>query len=75
MSPQVLIAIISLIEHVALGLRLGPKAKKEYALLSAKVRSLVDNDRDPSAEEWADLGRSIDSASSRLRAAAALLDE
>lgn len=75
MDPRTALALISLIDHVALAIRLGPKVKAEYAKLSASVRSMVDNDRAPTDAEWRDFGIRLNEGSARLRAAAALLDE
>ncbi len=75
MDPRAILALISLIDHLALAVRFGPKAKADYGKLSAAVRSMVANDRDPTDAEWEDFGRRINEGSARLRAAAALLDE
>ena len=75
MNPQLLLAIIQLVDHVALALRLGPKAKREFDILSSLVRSMVVNDREPTEQEWRILKGKVETASARLRAAAALLDE
>ncbi len=75
MDPRTALALITLIDHVALAIRLGPKVKANYDALSARVRSMVDNDREPTDAEWEDFGRRASEGSNRLRAAAALLDE
>lgn len=75
MDPRTALAIVSLLDHLALAIRLGPKAHRDYESLSARVRNMVANERPPTDTEWTDLGRKLDSSSARLRAAAALLNE
>ena len=47
--------ILRLLDLIALGASLAPEIMARYRDVSAKVRAMVEEDRDPTPEEWGEL--------------------
>ena len=52
MSPEVALLIVRILDLLAFGLRHAPEMVAEVRTLNAKVREMVEQNRDPSPEEW-----------------------
>ncbi len=55
MSPKTSLLILRLLDLIALGASLAPEIMARYRDISAKVRTMVEEDRDPTPEEWGEL--------------------
>lgn len=55
MNPRTAQLILRLLDMIALGASLAPEIMARYRDTSAKVRTMVEEGRDPSPEEWAEL--------------------
>ena len=66
MSPEVALLIVRILDLLAFGLRHAPEMVAEVRTLNAKVREMVEQNRDPSPEEWADLEARLERASAAL---------
>jgi hypothetical protein len=75
MNPSTLILILGLIDHLALAVNMAPKVKAEFDAISVKVREMVAEGRDPTREEWDELAKRHSDAATRLRRAAAVLND
>ena len=51
--------ILRLVELLAFGLRAAPEVMGEVQALSAELRAMVDEGRDPNADEWANMDARI----------------
>lgn len=52
-STQQLKFLFNILNIVVAGLELAPELKLSYDKASAKLKELIDEDRDPTPEEWA----------------------
>jgi hypothetical protein len=52
--------ILRLIDLIALGATLAPGIMARYRDISARIRVMVEEDRDPTPDEWADLDAETD---------------
>ena len=48
-----LLLILKLIDTLAMGVEMAIDVRARYDAVSAKVRKMVEEDRDPTPEEWA----------------------
>jgi hypothetical protein len=69
MSPEYVILLLNLVDHLAATSNMTRELREEYELLSGNVRTMVAEERDPTPEESVDLNERIASASDRLRRA------
>ncbi len=68
MSPETLLLVLGLIDHLALAMQLTGTVRADYELFSAKLRAMVAEDRDPTEDEWQELNARIDAARAKLLA-------
>jgi len=62
MTPEMVLLILRVLDLLAFGLRHAPEMVAEVQTLNAKVREMVEQNRDPSPEEWADLEARLERA-------------
>ncbi len=60
MNPRTAQLILRLLDMIALGASLAPEIMARYRDTSAKVRTMVEEGRDPTPDEWADLDAETD---------------
>lgn len=60
MSPQTSLLILRLIDLIALGATLAPEITERYRDIAARVRVMVEEDRDPTQDEWDELEAETD---------------
>lgn len=70
MTQQQALLLLRLIDTLAFLLREAPQVKRDYDALSAKVRTFVEEDRDPTPAETAELGDRLRNLSAELQARA-----
>lgn len=69
MSRATVMLILNLVDLAAVGLKAIPELKREYDWLRGKLQIFIDEDRDPTAEEWAELHSRADKAHQRIQEA------
>jgi hypothetical protein len=55
MNPRTAQLILRLLDMIALGASLAPEIMARYRDTSAKVRTMVEEGRDPTQDEWGEL--------------------
>jgi len=69
-GPGAILVLLKLLDVLAVLLASYPGAKDRFDRLSAKVRTMVEEGRDPTDEEWDELNAETRELSDRLQAAA-----
>lgn len=70
MTPQTILLILTLVDSLATVLAELPEAKERYDRLSRKVRRMVEESRDPTAQEQAEITDEVMGLSASLQEAA-----
>lgn len=71
MNPQTILLILKAMDLVVAGVQLVGESKARYNRLSGLIRTLVEEERDPTEEEFAALMAESDAATARIEARAA----
>lgn len=72
MTPATALLVIRVLDLLAFALLKGPEVKARYDRAVAKIRELIEEGREPTPEEFAEVVAESDAATERLRAAAGL---
>lgn len=59
--------ILGLLDLIVSGVKMIPKARREYDNVRARVQKFIDEGRDPTPEEWAALIAKTKSTSERIK--------
>ena len=71
MGPETILLIIKLIDLVATGLALIPEIRERYEKGSAKLRAILEEGREPTPAEFAELLAETDELTQAIRDAVA----
>lgn len=66
MNPSTVLLLIKAIDLLAMGLEHGISIKDEIDRTTALIRKMVEEGRDPTPEEWADLDSRTDAVMARI---------
>lgn len=55
MNPKTIDMVLKLIDLLALGISITPSIKSSYDEQKSKIQIMVDENRDPTQEEWEEL--------------------
>ena len=66
MGPGTIMMIVKLLEVMSLGLTVGPQIAGQIKGNLSKLRTMVEEGRDPTPEEWAEIDKDIESLRSAL---------
>lgn len=67
MNPSTMLAVLKIVDLVATAAVMLPEVRARYDALSAMVKLMVEEGRDPTPEEWAALNDETDSLMEQLR--------
>ena len=71
MTPQILLIVLRLIDLLATGLALIPEIRARYDESSAKLRTIIEEGREPTPAEFLELLAESESLTQKLRDAVA----
>ena len=69
MDPTIARLILATLNLILTGVQLAPEAKRRASALKAMLTKIVQENRDPTDEEWAAIDAADDDLEARLRAA------
>jgi hypothetical protein len=72
MTPATALLLIRVLDLLALAALKAPEVKARYDRAIAKIRELIEDGREPSNDEFAEVIAESDAGTERLRAAAGL---
>lgn len=74
MNPATALLILRMVDLLAAGLQFTGESRARYDRLSAKVKTMIEEGRDPTEQEFDELFAESDALTERLRAARAAKD-
>jgi len=72
MNPATALLLIRVLDLLAFAVLKGPEVKARYDRAITKIRELIEQEREPTSEEFAEVLAESGAATERLRAAAGL---
>lgn len=67
MNPSTMLAVLKIVDLVATAAVMLPEIRARYDALSGMVKTMVEEGRDPTPEEWAALNDETDDLMNQLR--------
>lgn len=67
MNPSTMLAVLKIVDLVATAAVMLPEIRARYDTLSSMVKTMVEEGRDPTPEEWAALNAETDDLMAQLR--------
>ena len=62
MAPSTALLVLRLVDLLAMGVQLAPEIRARFDDASARVKRMVEEGRDPTPEEWAEIDAETDAS-------------